>query len=701
MILNTNPQNEAIMSNVGEIGEFRIRNSAKAFNILSSGLYANKIRAIIRELSCNAVDSHIAAGRANTPFDVHLPSSIEPWFSIRDYGTGLSHEQVTNIYTTYFESTKTASNEFIGALGLGSKSPFSYTDNFTVTAIKDGRKGIYTAFINDSSVPSIVLMMEEETTEPSGVEVKFSVTNYDYGKFLEEAKSHVYPYFKLKPVISGWSDLVIREFEYDTRDIVPGVHIRKDLYGSIAVMGNIAYPIDVPNKESNLGDLSRLLNGGLEIHFDIGELDFQASREGLSYIPQTIAAIKKKLQEVSDRLVTHLNEELDATPNLWEKAEILMNRSKMTIWSNIIDEWKKNNTLPTISPRHGYHGNVHRDEIRCDLLAEKFNISISRYEINYKKRLSFKSPSVVYNDSGYNKIKMQPIYYTTSSVFAIADVRGANERIKNHVHQNVDQFNGSDIYIIQPVDRKKPMDIDGFMNMIHNPPERCIKYASTFEKPVKPETVIGKNVPILKLVFDSEKTKWTEFKDTIDPNQTYYYVPLKGFQMISKYNANDIRNICTLVKNGLRIQKDIYGVRKSDLETIKASPNWINFEDFIADHLNNFSDAEINKMVKYRIDNVVRFSYNMGLIQKIKKNNDLVVLLKKYMGVEDQNYKSVDLEELCRLYGNDQNNVHAKIEKIVSECAAAYKRYPLLRYVSYSANENEVADYINLVDSVA
>jgi len=76
MILNTAPQDQAVLSNVGQIGEFRIRNSAKAFNILSSGLYANKIRAIIRELSCNAVDSHIAAGRSGTPFDVHLPNQL-------------------------------------------------------------------------------------------------------------------------------------------------------------------------------------------------------------------------------------------------------------------------------------------------------------------------------------------------------------------------------------------------------------------------------------------------------------------------------------------------------------------------------------------------------------------------------------------------------------------------------------------------
>ena len=72
MILNSAPQNEAIMSNVGQIGEFRIRNSAKAFSILSSGLYANKIRAIVRELSCNAVDSHTVAGNTNQIGRAHV-----------------------------------------------------------------------------------------------------------------------------------------------------------------------------------------------------------------------------------------------------------------------------------------------------------------------------------------------------------------------------------------------------------------------------------------------------------------------------------------------------------------------------------------------------------------------------------------------------------------------------------------------------
>ena len=164
MKLHSQVQDQPIVSNVGEVGEFRIRNSAKAFNILSSGLYANKIRAIIRELSCNAVDSHIAAGKKDTPFDVHLPNSLEPHFSIRDYGTGLTHDQVTNIYTTYFESTRTNSNEFIGALGLGSKSPFCYADNFTITSIHEGVKRTYNAFINDFNTNTLSGTVASATT---------------------------------------------------------------------------------------------------------------------------------------------------------------------------------------------------------------------------------------------------------------------------------------------------------------------------------------------------------------------------------------------------------------------------------------------------------------------------------------------------------------------------------------------------------
>lgn len=153
---------------------FTIKTTAKAFDILSSGLYTDNITAIIRELSCNAADAHKLADNEDTPFEVHLPSKLEPWFHVRDYGTGLSDEQIRGelipvmhetedgdvvqdvdengelrftraggLYTTYFDSTKTDSNDFIGALGLGSKSPFSYTNAFEVISRFEGKRRVY------------------------------------------------------------------------------------------------------------------------------------------------------------------------------------------------------------------------------------------------------------------------------------------------------------------------------------------------------------------------------------------------------------------------------------------------------------------------------------------------------------------------------------------------------------------------------
>ncbi len=364
MIINNAPQNEAIMSNVSEIGEFRIRNSAKAFNILSSGLYANKIKAIIRELSCNAIDSHTAAGKIDVPFDVHLPNSLEPWFSIRDYGTGLNHEQVTNIYTTYFESTKTASNEFIGALGLGSKSPFSYTDNFTVTAVQEGVKRVYSAFINDQGVPSIAKMAEEVTDEPNGVEVKFAVEDrYDFYKFEEEAH-RVYKWFKQRPVVTGVSHFQFEEVNYESENIVPGVHSTNRGHRSMAVMGNIAYPIDVPNVEKNLGELRRLLDCNLVMEFGIGELDFQASREGLSYIPQTIESIRKKLESLNAVLVDKIAEEADLIKNSWERALFLVEKGRHQLWSAAVQKYATDRKFDLVDFNYG-----------CRAIAPKISVS--------------------------------------------------------------------------------------------------------------------------------------------------------------------------------------------------------------------------------------------------------------------------------------------------------------------------------------
>jgi hypothetical protein len=714
MILNTAPQDQAILSNVGEIGEFRIRNSAKAFSILSSGLYANKVRAIIRELSCNAVDSHVAAGKADTPFDVHLPNQLEPWFAIRDYGTGLSHDQVTNIYTTYFESTKTASNEFIGALGLGSKSPFSYTDNFTVTAIKDGVKGVYSAFINAEGVPSIAKMGEEETSEPAGVEIKFSVNDrYDFSKFVDEARS-VYTYFKLRPVVTGSSNFQFRDVDYDTKDIIPGVHSYHDRRNSVAIMGNIAYPIDVPAAETNLGDLRSLLNCGLEMHFAIGELDFQASREGLSYIPQTIEAIKRKLEAVNSQLAVHIAKEADAVTNLWDRAIFLYTKFHMGLWAGAVKKYVADTKLTTFDD--GRYGGTKTFKLNVDDTASKYNISLRGF--NYSKHSKaypnrkHDTDHVQKAGGGYDYVPYWGITVEKNVQFIINDTKvGAVERAKFHYRQTKPDHS-SVVFVLEKADKNKEMDIKGFFDAISNPPVDRIVNASTLEKKERADSGLGKNVTILALqergsggYYREKEMVWRDAgkADSFDANTTYYYLPLSGFEVQSKVGMSNVKEFYNDLKEcGLKgLQTTIYGVRKGDIEFIRTQTNWVNIEDHIANELSKPIDNKlIMSLVLTAIDGFTHIAYNRNIVNEIADvTSPYKVFVSKLEGFEKIRYSEQSLKRLCNRYASKVTfNPEAQVQTFVSECLEVSNRYPLLQYLRSTPSE-ELANYINMVDT--
>ena len=719
MILNNAPQNEAIISNVSEIGEFRIRNSAKAFSILSSGLYANKIRAIIRELSCNAVDSHVAAGKSGVPFDVHLPNQLEPWFSIRDYGTGLSHDQVTNIYTTYFESTKTNSNEFIGALGLGSKSPFSYTDNFTVTAVQNGKKGIYSAFINGEGVPSIALMMQEATDDPNGVEVKFSVNDrYDFDKFKQEARN-VYKHFSLKPAVSGNSSFTFELLDYESRDIILGVHALKNQRNSVAIMGNIAYPIDIPAADQTIdSNVRNLLNCGLEMHFGIGELDFQASREGLSYIPSTIEAIKRKLETLNAALTVVLAKEADAIPNLWDRAVFLAKKNNAPLWAAAVNKYATDTPLPTFGVNR--YGNLTKFEPTFKDLATNFNISIrglskarhSKTCTNLKAHMEYGDKKA---DGHYETWQTWHISVDDVSHFVINDLKtGASERVRFHYKETpvTDNHYSRNIWILEKADKSKEMDTAGFFASIHNPPEaRCFMASSLLQKP---RVSMGKNVTILALERrggsgyrrSDDDFVWRDAGkvDTFADTATHYYIPLSGFTMQSTKGYTSGSELYEDVKclPGL-FSGTIYGVRKGDIEDIKKRPNWKNFEDHIATLLNGKDTSKLLMgLVKSRLDNadILNYTSNKAIIELINVNSPYAHLVNLFVKVDKFTGNTYCLERLFRRFAPNANlSPDALVTKHNADLAMVNRRYPLLNKMNtYRVEASDIAEYINLID---
>jgi hypothetical protein len=716
MIINAAPQNEAIMSNVGEIGEFRIRNSAKAFNILSSGLYANKIRAIVRELSCNAVDSHTAAGKQDTPFDVHLPNSLEPWFSIRDYGTGLSHDQVTNIYTTYFESTKTASNEFIGALGLGSKSPFSYTDNFTVTAIKDGVKGIYTAFINEQGVPSIAKMMDEQTTDPCGVDVRFAVEErYDFDKFRQEAKS-VYEYFKLRPVISGNQEFWFKDPDYKEKDIIPGVHYSGEGNSrhSYAIMGNIKYPIDVPNADKALGGLQGLLSCGLVMEFNIGELDFQASREGLSYIPQTIDAIKNKLVALNGQLAIHIAQEADKITNLWERADYLEKRHADNLFCTAVQKYVTDTKFELYSPQHSRWNAKKTFKFEVKNLASTYNIALR----GFSKSRSYNACSTIKPTHSYDNVSGQTVYHDDWEItvspdvhFVINDTKvGATERAKHHWKTSADISNrySSSVYVVEAADKSKPVLTKAFFTAMSNPPEGKIFQASSLLEKDRAGG-IGQNVTIMRLE-EGRTNSWRDRREMVwrdggkagsfDAKQTYYYLPLSGYKNLG--TVEDIKSLEVHLRTSGIYTDHIYGVRKGDIENIKSQKNWVNLDEHIKGKLALLGQADVMGLVKQSIDWKELYQYN-ATKHIADKASPYIVLFNTFKDVKESDQKKrQSLEWLCRQYKvATSTNIDPAtlIDKYNKEVEAIYKRYPLIKGISrHSTEGKDLAEYINLID---
>ena len=67
--------------------------NATSFNHIINSLYKNPLGAIIRELTTNALESHMVA-KTNRKVAIQLPTTLDQSLVIRDFGTGLDDEEV-------------------------------------------------------------------------------------------------------------------------------------------------------------------------------------------------------------------------------------------------------------------------------------------------------------------------------------------------------------------------------------------------------------------------------------------------------------------------------------------------------------------------------------------------------------------------------------------------------------------------------
>ncbi|MGT3655044.1 hypothetical protein [Escherichia coli] len=301
MIITT--EKETILGNGSKSKAFSITASPKVFKILSSDLYTNKIRAVVRELITNMIDA-IALNGNPEKFIIQVPGRLDPRFVCRDFGPGMSDFDIQGddnspgLYNSYFSSSKAESNDFIGGFGLGSKSPFSYTDTFSITSYHKGEIRGYVAYM-DGDGPQIkpTFVKEMGPDDKTGIEIVVPVEEKDFRNFAYEV-SYIMRPFKDLAIINGLD----REIDYfPDFDDYYGVNPERywpDRGGLYAIYGGIVYPIDGVIRDRNWLSIRNEVN---YIKFPMGSLDIAPSREALSLDDRTRKNIIERVKELSEK----------------------------------------------------------------------------------------------------------------------------------------------------------------------------------------------------------------------------------------------------------------------------------------------------------------------------------------------------------------------------------------------------------------
>lgn len=287
---------------------FTIAASAKAFQILSSSIYTKKEEAIVRELLANAADAHVAAGRSDVAIKLHLPTELEPWLEVKDFGTGLTENAVLSLYTTYFASDKTHTNDLIGGLGLGSKSPLCYTDQFSVVSRCEDTAAYWSVFVDGSGTPCVTKTDEEPDYELPGLTITIPIDPSDIAAFTRAA-ANLAPYFQV-PIETNVPLNVERSVTATFNTPAGKVLITKGApYQQAVVQGSIPYQLDMSWAYENLSWSDRndnvaymLRNWQFEIHVPIGTFEIATSRESLAYDKPT----KERLSSLFGQIATHI-----------------------------------------------------------------------------------------------------------------------------------------------------------------------------------------------------------------------------------------------------------------------------------------------------------------------------------------------------------------------------------------------------------
>lgn len=650
---------------VQQHGKFKVANNAIMQHILSDQLYGDKITAVIRELSTNAFEAHMMDGH-NEPFDVHLPTMNEPWFSIRDYGIGLSREKLSDVYCVYGVSDKRDSDDFTGGLGIGSKSPFAYSKMFTVTSYYNGEKIVVINSQDASQNFVFDIISATPTEESNGVEIYFDVEENDIQEFTEKAKE-IYRYFKVKPNLTGnkFTDSTRKVLEqHDNWRIVEstgntryvGGKLIKIFSGSKVIMGQVAYPIDTASLDSNAQHLLR--NCTLEIDAPMGAVQFTPNREALQYTAITKDYINQVCRCVVDHLTVVAEQRMQSCKCMWDARLFAVElHSGQSVIGNIIS-----NNLKYNGQRIPATKEIHRSEIA--------NFHIRRYEQDGNHSWVTERRSKI------------DIKVSKRTRFVIGDDDGPFASTMRHAEKNLELT----FYIFCPKNSTKTAQ--EFLDLIGisaNDPR--VLYTSEMPKPQRQQQPKVKRAPADANVYRKTDYGWNHETINLDNESGYYCIVQKGL-INGSIPGSRLDSI-----NG---KYNIIGVLESRKNKVVAHSNWKPLIDLVKEQVDKAaSHPDIDKytdivthnlfgdwdfcLTKYDPSSTMRKN-----LEKIKANRVYSALVSR-------------LKTIVCLY-RDLGGSY-ELPKWETETINLFAEYPLLKFFRYHTRDTmgnqDVVQYIN------
>lgn len=672
---------------------FSQEDSAHLMGILSDRLYSDKIAAVIREYSTNCLDAHIMVGKEKTPFYAHLPTLEEPYFSVRDYGPGLSPQEIKEIYVSYGKSTKRDTNNAVGQLGLGCKSGFAYTDSFMVTSYYGGRKRTWVCFKNEENKNTYTKIDDQPTEEPSGIEVRIEVDPKDVTAFLNKAVN-IYEFFQVKPEcnvhIPKYNKYLYETDLFRIKDIKTTHSFYKERYQPLAVMGCVAYPIDKAVLTESGGvplKLIKLLDSHIQIKFPVGALEISASRESLEYTKKTIRSICAALNTIANQIKEKIHDDIQNAKNIMEARTLLSNTMSQ--------------------PALGF-------------IIRQLDISYKGRQLNKNFSVPLEKNNLQYYQVNSNQVKRKElsIWANIRTVFIFADEnfhikkikylksigKLKNEAIIWRESENGDFAKAEKWLYDQQLDGIQVIKLSDFTY-----PKAQIKKANYSRK---------NNVKVLapKDKYDPKASKaYMEIASVPDTTDKVYYLAIDRYKLYNNQIANsmfDVKNMIDFLKPHYDIP-EYYFIKKSKLDNLPN--NFVDLTVWLKEKYTEYfeNNKYLAKAYSYRLFRYSsRFSQKMDFLlainQSIKKQQDgntqehiitkYLRVIKEYKAFADakafqtfiRNTPGITQAKLVKSVLTEEENLQ-EIEKKINNL------YPFLLYASI-ASTTKTCEYIMAMD---